>query len=100
MTRQFARIALLVCAFCGTAAAQSADLSVHSFDPEVATAPIDMVEGRGVKIGEGTSIYPIIGMQTGVTSNVFYADTNTRAAGILRLIAQVGAGSLSSLRLV
>lgn len=101
MTRQFVRISLLVCAFCATAAAQAApELSIRSFDPELATAPIDMVEGHGVKIGEGTSIYPVIGMQTGVTSNVFYQDTNTQAAGILRLLGQIGAGSLNELRLV
>jgi hypothetical protein len=100
MTRQFVRIGLLVCALHATASAQSADLSVSSFNPDMATAPIDMVEGRGVKIGEGTSLYPIIGLQTGVSSNVFYEEANTNAAGVMRLIGQVGAGSLSALRLV
>lgn len=100
MTRQFVRVALLLCLIGGTASAQNADLSIHSFDPELATAPIDMVEGRGVKIGEGTSIYPVIGMQTGVTSNVFYEESNTNTAGVLRLLGQIGAGSLGELRLV
>ena len=96
MTRQFVRIGLLLCLLEAAAAAQSApDLSIHSFDPEMSTAPIDMVEGRGVKIGEGTSLYPVVGMQTGVTSNVFYADKNPTAAGVLRLLGQIGAGSLS-----
>jgi len=99
MTRQFARIGLLLCALHATAAAQSADLSINSFNPDMGTAPIDMVEGRGVKIGEGTSVYPVIGMQTGVSSNVFYEEANTNAAGILRLMGQIGAGSLSALRL-
>src|SRR6185503_12903065 len=39
-------------------------------------------------------------LQTGVSSNVFYEDTDTNAAGVLRLIGQIGAGSLSGLRLV
>lgn len=99
MTRQFARVGLLLCALHAAAAAQSADLSINSFNPDVGTAPIDMVEGRGVKVGEGTSLYPIVGMQTGVSSNVFYEDQNANASGILRLVGQIGAGSLSALRL-
>jgi hypothetical protein len=58
-----------------------------------------MVEGRGVKLGESTSLHPVVGLSTGVSSNVFYEDRDTNAAGVLRLIAQVGAGSLSGLRL-
>jgi hypothetical protein len=99
MTRQFVTLGLLL-ALGGTALAQSPNLSISSFDPNQATAPIDMVEGRGVKIGEGTTLHPAFGAQTGVVSNVFYEDTDTNAAGVLRLIAQVGAGSLSGLRLV
>lgn len=100
MTRQFVRIGLLLCLLEATAFAQSSNLSISSFDPEIGTAPIDMVEGRGVKIGEGTTLHPIVGMQTGVSSNVFYEADNPNAAGVLRLIAQVGAGSLTGLRLV
>jgi hypothetical protein len=100
MTRQFVRVGLLLCLLQGSAAAQSPNLSIHSFDPEVATAPIDMVEGRGVKVGEGTSVHPIVGLQTGVSSNVFFEEANTNAAGVLRLLGQVGAGSLGGLRLV
>src|SRR5258708_5256413 len=81
-------------------ATNTPNLSISSFDPEVQTAPSDMVEGRGVKIGEGTTLHPVIGMQTGVVSNVFYEDADPNAAGVLRLIAQVGIGSLSGLRLV
>jgi hypothetical protein len=100
MTRQFVRIALLLCLAETAALAQSSGLSVSAFDPEASTAPIDMVEGRGVKIGEGTTMHPVIGMQTGVLSNVFYESTDTSAAGVLRLLGQVGIGSLSGLRLV
>ena len=103
MTRQFGHcvwvLGLLLCLE-ATAAAQSADLSIHSFDPENGVAPIEMVEGRGVKVGEGTTVHPVFGAQTGVVTNVFYQDIDTHAAGVLRLMAQVGAGSLSGLRLV
>jgi len=103
MTRQFGHcvwvLGLLLCLE-ATAAAQSADLSIHSFDPENGVAPIEMVEGRGIKIGEGTTIFPVFGAQTGVLSNVFYENSDTNAAGVLRIAAQVGAGSLGALRLV
>jgi len=104
MTRQFVRIGFFVCALAGTAAAQqgpsSDSLSINAFNPDMPTAPIDVVEGRGVKIGEGTTLHPIIGLETGLSSNVFYEEANTNAAGVLRLIGQIGAGSLSGLRLV
>src|SRR6185503_1002064 len=103
MTRQFVTLGLLLLLE-ATAMAQSPKLSISSFDPNQATAPIDMVEGNGVKIGEGTTIHPVFGAQTGVVSNVFYEDgangQDPNAAGMLRLMAQVGAGSLSGLRLV
>jgi hypothetical protein len=99
MTRQFVTIAVLL-ALPATAMAQAPNLSISSFDPENSTAPIDMVEGRGVKVGEGTTLHPIFGAQTGVLSNVFYEETDTNAAGVLRLSAQIGAGSLAGLRLV
>ena len=100
MTRQFATALGLLVALEGAAAAQSPNLSISSFDPNQATAPIDMVEGNGVKVGEGTTLHPVFGAQTGVISNVFYEEADTNAAGVLRLMAQVGAGSLSGLRLV
>lgn len=69
--------------------------------PEGALAPISVVEGPGWKVGEGTVLHPIIGMETGFVSNVFYeaGDENPRSSGILRLIAQVGTASLSPQRL-
>jgi hypothetical protein len=99
MTRQFVTLGLLLCLE-ATASAQSADLSLSSFDPENGTAPIDMVEGSGIKVGEGTTLHPVFGAQTGVLSNVFYEEQDTNAAGVLRLMAQIGAGSMSGLRLV
>lgn len=62
-------------------------------------APISIVEGDGIKIGEGTALYPTIGLDTGVVNNVFYEEASPASAGILRLIAGVGTGSLSSARL-
>jgi len=83
------------------AAAQGSpsDVSISSFDPEDAVAPVSAVEGRGIKIGEGSVLHPVIGLETGVVSNVFYVPTNTTAAGILRLLAQVGTASNSGERM-
>src|SRR4051812_23563370 len=99
MTRQFLVLACVV-GLEAVASAQAPSASISSFDPEAGVAPIEMVEGRGVKIGEGTTLHPIFGAETGVISNVFYEDTGTNAAGVLRLLGQVGVGSLSGLRLV
>src|SRR5262245_17349347 len=100
MTRQFATIVLVLLCLPAAALAQSTGLSISAFDPEQATAPVDMVEGPGIKVGGGTVVHPIFGAQTGVVSNVFFQDTDTHAAGVLRLMAQIGAGSLGGLRLV
>jgi hypothetical protein len=100
MTRQFVTALGLLLALEATAAAQSPSLSINSFDPENGVAPIEMVEGRGIKVGESTTIYPVFGIQTGVLENVFYEESNTNAAGVVRLAAQVGAGSMGALRLV
>lgn len=91
----------------GVAHAQSADTvggvssTAAGITPEGALAPVSVVEGPGIKIGEGTVIHPIVGFETGYVSNVFYeAESNLRrGAGLMRLIAQVGMGSLSPQRL-
>lgn len=88
----------LLAATAGVATADD-QLSVTAFDPENATAPVSGVEGDGVKVGEGTVIHPVFGVATGVVSNVFYEENATNAAGVLRLLAEVGAGSLSTSRL-
>lgn len=67
--------------------------------PEGALAPISVVEGAGIKVGEGTVLHPIVGLETGYVSNVFYEEGSERGAGIMRLIAQIGTGSLSPQRL-
>ncbi|MBS1120184.1 MAG: hypothetical protein H6Q90_2412 [Deltaproteobacteria bacterium] len=70
-----------------------------SIGPASGLAPISIVEGPGIKVGEGTVLHPIIGLETGFVSNAFYEDTNPRATGILRLVAQVATASLSPDRL-
>lgn len=85
----------LVAALHATANAQA----TASFDAGDAVDPISIVEGPGVKIGEGTVLHPVFGVETGVVSNVFYEEANANPAGLLRLLAQVGAGSLGKKRL-
>jgi hypothetical protein len=100
MRRLFAPLALLVAAT-GVAAADITPngISITSFDPEDAVAPVSTVEGPGVKIGESTVIHPVVGFETGFVSNVFYSADNPTPGGVLRLLAQVGAGSLEGIRL-
>jgi len=69
--------------------------------PEGTLAPVSIVEGPGWKVGEGTVLHPIVGIETGFVSNVFYdtADEDPKGAGIIRLIAQLSTASLSPQRL-
>jgi hypothetical protein len=52
-----------------------------------------------VKVGEGTVLHPIFGVETGFISNVFYEHEDPHPAGLLRLLAQIGSGSLPLSRL-
>lgn len=70
-----------------------------SMDPADALNPISVVSGPGVKIGEGTVFHPQLGVETGVVSNVFYQDAKPVTAGLLRILAEVGTGSLPTQRL-
>ncbi|HWO27135.1 MAG TPA: hypothetical protein VNO30_50745 [Kofleriaceae bacterium] len=94
MTRLHVTLGALL-AMAGSASAQA----VATFDPSDAVAPVSVVEGPGVKIGEGTVLHPIFGAETGFISNVFYEDQDENPAGVLRLLAQIGAGSLPLSRL-
>lgn len=67
--------------------------------PAGISAPFALIEGDGIKIAEGTALYPTFGLDTGVVSNVFYEDTSTTPAGVMRLMAGIGTGSLSNARL-
>lgn len=100
MNRVVASLALVL----ASEAVASADIapseiSITSFDPEDAIAPETSLEGPGIKVGEGTVLHPVFGLETGLVSNVFYTATDSAGAGVLRLLAQIGAGSLSSARL-
>jgi hypothetical protein len=68
-------------------------------DPNDAMSPISLVRGAGVKVGEGTVFQPQVGVETGVVSNVFYQDTGGVTAGLLRILAEIGTGSLPNQRL-
>jgi hypothetical protein len=57
-----------------------------------------LVEGAGVKVGEGTVLHPVVGAETGYTSNVFYSDQNVDAP-FLRLLVELNFASLSEQRL-
>jgi hypothetical protein len=67
-------------------------------NPNVVVSPVTVVQGDGIKVTEGTSIYPQFGIETGFVSNVFYEKESPVGAGLLRIIAEVGAGSLSPQR--
>jgi hypothetical protein len=58
-----------------------------------------VVEGPGIKVGEGTVLHPVLGVESGVISNVFYEDADPTFAGLLRVIAEFGIGSLPDQRL-
>jgi opacity protein-like surface antigen len=71
-----------------------ATLSSNAFGQSV-DPNTSLVEGPGVKIGEGTVLHPSFGAETGAISNMFYTDTNTSAAGVFRVLFEGSIGSLS-----
>lgn len=81
------------------AQASPSDITIASFDPSNSVSPISAVEGPGVKIGEGTVLRPVFGVSTGMINNVFYEETDLQSTAVLRLLAQVGTGSLGKDRL-
>ncbi|HMG20240.1 MAG TPA: hypothetical protein VK607_02945, partial [Kofleriaceae bacterium] len=44
-------------------------------DTTDALNPVGLVQGSGIKVGEGTVLQPQVGIETGVVSNVFYEST-------------------------
>src|SRR4051812_18800126 len=68
-------------------------------NPWSSLAPISIVEGPGIKVGEGTVLHPIVGLETGYISNAFFEDTSPVGAGILRLVVQLATASLGEDRL-
>lgn len=100
MTRLSACAAALV--LLGTTAhadVSPSEISISSFNPANAVAPTSSIEGAGVKVGEGTVIRPVVGLETGFISNVFYEDGTPQGAGLLRVLAQFGIASLGEARL-
>jgi hypothetical protein len=87
---------LSVLAVGGVAQAQEAPVPIS---PNDVVNPNALVEGAGVKVGEGTVLHPIIGVETGVVQNVFYEEAGTNTAGLLRLLFEISAGSLPKERL-
>jgi len=67
--------------------------------PDEAVAPTSVVEGAGIKVGEGTVLHPTVGLEAGVVSNVFYRGVDPVAAALVRVLAQIGTGSLPAQRL-
>lgn len=58
-----------------------------------------IVEGPGVKLGEGLVLHPTVGLETGFVSNVFYEDADVEPSGLLRVLAELHLATLSAQRL-
>ncbi len=73
--------------------------AISNGDPAaMAVSPMSIVQGNGVQLGETTSLYPVLGLETGFVSNMFYTDQDAIASGVLRVLGEVGVGSLSQTR--
>jgi hypothetical protein len=92
-----------ICASLGLSTMARADDGIppapRELDPADAANPLSIVSGAGIKVGEGTVFHPQIGIETGVVSNVFYEANAPITAGLLRILAEVGTGSLPNQRL-
>ena len=86
--------ALGISAFTSTASAQAQLGASGELSAEGA-----IVEGAGIKAGEGVLIHPSVGLETGFLSNVFFTENNEEAAGILRLLAELHIASLNEARM-
>jgi hypothetical protein len=71
-----------------------------AMDAQSAANPVASVQGAGIVVGEGTVFHPQIGIETGVVSNVFYVKDGPVTAGLLRIIGEIGTGSLPKQRLM
>ncbi|MBP6840639.1 MAG: hypothetical protein KA190_25300 [Kofleriaceae bacterium] len=58
-----------------------------------------VVEGPGIKVGEGTVLHPVLGVESGVIHNIFYEEGDPSFSGLIRIIAEFGLGSLTEQRL-
>jgi hypothetical protein len=59
----------------------------------------EVVEGAGIKVSEGTVIHPVLGVETGFISNVFYEESSPKFSGLLRIIGELAMGSLPEERM-
>jgi hypothetical protein len=59
----------------------------------------DVVTGRGIKVGDGTVMHPVAGVETGIINNVFFEEDAGRTAGMIRLVGEVAFASLPPERL-
>jgi hypothetical protein len=70
-------------------------LTISVTSASAQTPPVtEVVEGAGIKIGEGTVLHPIIGIETGVVQNVFYEESDAEISGLMRVIGELAVGSL------
>lgn len=83
----------------GVAHADTEEAPLDPLDPLRIVTPLTIVQGNGVKIGDGTALYPEVGVEMGYESNTFYDANNPIGAGVARLMVQLGLGSLSPQRL-
>jgi opacity protein-like surface antigen len=65
----------------------------------VAQPVSSVVEGAGVKVGEGTVLHPVLGVETGIVHNVFYEENDPVISGLLRVIGEFAVGSLPAERM-
>jgi hypothetical protein len=88
MTRLSLAVLAVLIALGSTAMAQQTEVS-------------DVVEGAGIKVGEGTVIHPVLGVESGIVYNVFYEEGSADpvTSGLLRVIGEIAVGSLPPERL-
>lgn len=102
--RRLALALLLNAGIAGVSSADSDDIlglsgTSTSTQSGSSLAPVGVVEGPGIKVGEGTVIHPIVGVETGFISNPFYTEDDPTPTGIMRLVARFATASLSPQRL-
>ncbi len=91
-------------ALCATASADPDDVvgltgTMSAISRNSALAPLTVVEGPGIKVGEGTVLHPVLGLESGFISNAFYEDTTPRSTGVMRLVAKIATSTLTDERL-
>jgi hypothetical protein len=84
----------------GVAAAQGIEAPGSPLtDGPALSGEVQVVDGPGIKVGEGTVLRPVLGVETGIIANLFFEDAEENTAGLIRVIAELGVGSLTDQRL-